>query len=159
MDNAQALRMLPFASQAFSKCLRSLMSSTISVVALAVASLTWWNQAPQPVFVEQPPAPPQSEFSCSARCPAPSASATVATAPASSLWLGAAGFVLGFFVCLALLSWRSWRPEVAPLIAARPAERPVGFAPTEPEPPLAIEGPVTPAVRRRLRELKNAAQA
>ena len=120
------------------------MSNSISLLALCLASYTWWSQPPAapPPYTAQ--TPPPSEFSCSARCPAPSATVPVASAPGRETL----AFFAGLSLCLvvAVLYFCRVQRSPAPITVV---QAPVS---TEPVSLLAIEGPLTPAVRRQLRQ-------
>ena len=146
---------------------RSPMSTQLSVLAFAVASWTWWHQPAPPLAIEIEVVPqPQAEFACSARCPASSVTIqSAASSWSSSLFWSSAGFL----VCLALFlcCWLRWSLRAAPRayptqqlqlqsIALGGSEYISG--PEETVPRLAIEGGLTPALRRRLREQRNYGQ-
>ena len=120
------------------------MSNSISLLALCLASYTWWSQPPAVVPQYTAQSPPPSEFSCSARCPAPSAPVPVASAPGREAFSFLAGLLLCLLVAL-LYYWRGQRCSPSITVVQAPVS-------TEPVSLLAIEGPLTPAVRRQLRQ-------
>ena len=119
------------------------MSNTLSLLALGLASYTFWSQPPAAPQSEPPTA---SEFTCSARCPAPSAPGPVASAPGREVLAFLAGLTL-CLVVVVFLACRSQRSPATTTVIHTPCA-------TEPASVLAIEGPLTPAVRRQLREAR-----
>ena len=146
-------------SSFFYKSWSQYMSQSLSVLALFVASCTWWTQPASPQVFEVSPQPP-AEFSCSARCAAPSPSPAVLPASGGGSWETALGFLAGALVCVVLVyhcTRRSPTVQIHTGSVATSGQEPVVTRETEPQPQLAIEGPFTPALRRQLRLLKNAA--
>ena len=120
------------------------MSNSISLLALRLASYTWWSQPPAAPPTLTPPTPPPSEFSCSARCPALSVTVPVASASGRETL----AFFAGLSLCLvvAVLYFCRLLRSPAPITVVQAPSS------TEPVSLLAIEGPLTPAVRRQLRQ-------
>ena len=128
---------------------RPRMSYTLSAFALFVAGWTWYGQPQTPEVHEPTSAAPHSEFSCSARCPS---SPTVVHSCSGHSWGSAlAGFVAGVLVCV-LLAWRCKRQQLVHVRVVTPGDAPVTTGTR-----LSIEGPLTPALRRQLRQQQNAA--
>ena len=132
------------------------MSTQLSVVALVIASYTFWTQPPalelQQVG-ETTGLPQPAEFSCQARCPSPAPAVAVAYRASGSS--SALVFIAGFCCCLAFFLTLWQRARVA---RAQPQQVFVEhFAPPGPrdrEPLVALRGPLTPARRRELRALR-----
>ena len=155
-ENAYSLFPQYVLSRSFSQSGRQPMSSHLSVLALCVAGWTWWNQPlPPPAYLPEASPQRQAEFACSARCPSvPSPPPGVPSHFVESrfgLWTG---FVSGFLCCLAFAWWLSRRHSGRPslVIERRALVNTSSDLPEKTEPQLSIEGPLTPALRRRLRQ-------
>ena len=135
------------------------MSSTLSVVALVIASYTFWSQPPayfpqQASEIAEPPQP--AEFSCQARCPSPAAASAVVFRGAGPGAGVAFAFVAGFLSCLALFAyWQRTRWAWAQSQQRDIVEQFALVEPRDREPLAAIRGPLTPAARRALRAQRN----
>ena len=135
------------------------MSQSLSALALIVASYTWWTQPASPQPFELAPQP-QAEFACSARCPATSPSPVVYPDSGSGSWGIGLGFLAGVLLCAAYAHLCTRRDSTVQILTGSTAtsgSSPVVTRETEPQPQLAIEGPLAPALRRQLRLQKNAA--
>ena len=148
-----------YVSSFFFLNLSQYMSHSLSALALCVASYTWWTQPASPQVSEVSPQP-QAEFACSARCPATSPSPVVLPVSGGGSWGTALGFLAGILVCAVFAYFCTRRASTVQIHTgsiATSGSQPVVTRETGQQPLLAIEGPLTPALRRQLRLQKNAA--
>ena len=142
---------------------RQPMSSQLSLLVLFCAGLSWWNQPlPLPACIPEVFPQPQAEFPCSAWCPAPSPPPGMPSHLVDSRFGPLTGFVSGVLCCLVftllLYQRRSERPSL--VIKRKALVSDTSFAvPEETEPQLSIEGPLTPAFCRRLKQQRNCGSA
>ena len=141
---------------------RQPMSSHLSVLALCVAWWTWWIQPlPSPAYFPEVSPQPQAEFACSARCPSvpgpPPGVPSHFVESRFGLWTGSSPASAAAWHLPGLSRRHSGRPSL--VIESRALVNTSFDVPEETEPQLSIEGPLTPALRRRLRQQRNGGSA